>query len=313
MLLINKFKTLVRKFLILVFPKREIRRTYYQVWGIWPNLTEPGNWIEKMYWLLLNTDTSLWTMCADKYAMRHYVSDCGLGHLLPRNYGKWDNVEDVSFDMLPSEYVLKTNHSTETCIIIREGDNISLESIKSTLKSWLNQRYGYDGCQFHYLNIKPAIIAEELLRPDDFQMMVSPKSLIDYKFYCCSGKPVCVWVAYNRDNTTGVDMSIYDLNWEKHPEWLNDMHHYHYSPIDIPKPKCLEKMIEYCEILSSNFPEVRIDFYLINDVPYIGELTFTSGYGFFTLDFYKYLGDHISLDKVEIKKQNILDHLKLML
>lgn len=306
------FRNIIRKILIVVFPKREIRRTYYHVWGELPNLVKPCNWIEKMYWLSLNSDTTLWTVCTDKYEMRTYVEDCGLVDLLPQNYGKWENAYDIPFNDLPSEYVLKVNHSTETCIFVREADNVNHEDVRSTLNRWIKTKYGYDGCQFHYLNIKPAVIAEEMLKPDELQMSISPKSLIDYKFYCCSGKPVCVWIAYNRDHSTGVDMSIYDLNWEKHPEWLKDMQHYHYSPVDIPRPKCLSDMIRYCEILSSKFPEVRIDFYIINDTPYIGELTFTSGYGFFTLEFYKYLGEQVNIDNVKIKRKNILDRFKLL-
>ena len=67
------------------------------------------------------------------------------------------------------------------------------------------------------------------------------------------------------------------------------------TEIKIPKPKCLDKMLEIASKLSSYFPEVRVDFYVINDRPYIGELTFSSGYGFFSQEYYNHLGDLITL------------------
>ena len=53
----------------------------------------------------------------------------------------------------------------------------------------------------------------------------------------------------------------------------------------------LEQMIEMASRLSRPFPEVRVDLYVINDKPFFGELTFSTGLGFFTQDYYNHLGD----------------------
>ena len=71
---------------------------------------------------------------------------------------------------------------------------------------------------------------------------------------------------------------------------LNERYHYH-PETSIPKPKCLDEMLRIASILSEDFPEVRVDLYVINGQPYIGELTFSSGYGFFTNEYYRHLGD----------------------
>ena len=63
-------------------------------------------------------------------------------------------------------------------------------------------------------------------------------------------------------------------------------------------PVCLDKMLKMATKMSKPFAEVRVDFYVIDDRPFIGELTFTSGYGNYTEEFYNYLGDKISLDRV---------------
>ncbi len=302
MYLYQRFVERIHHIVVCFNPKHEAIRCYRRVFGRMPNIDNPTDYIEKTYWLQLHTDTSLWTKCADKYQMREYVEECGLRALLPELFGVWQKAKDIDFASLPNSFVIKTNHATETCIIVKDKVSIDTKHIKKILNKWVRIRFGYSGMQLHYLKIKPLIIAEELLVADEVQRSISPQSLIDYKIYCCNGIPQCIWIAYNRTNEHGVDMNIYDLDWVSHPEWTVDMPHYHFKGVEIPRPKCLDDMISYCKILARPFPEVRIDYYVINDRPYLGELTFTSGFGFFTPDFYNYLGSKIDLSMV-VKKQ----------
>lgn len=46
--------------------------------------------------------------------------------------------------------------------------------------------------------------------------------------------------------------------------------------IKFPKPKHLDLMIEYSKKLSAKFCFVRVDLYEVEDIVYLGELTFTS-------------------------------------
>jgi hypothetical protein len=48
----------------------------------------------------------------------------------------------------------------------------------------------------------------------------------------------------------------------------------------LPKPKNLEKMVQFAEILSEGFPLVRVDFYNMDGQIYFGEMTFTPAAGF---------------------------------
>ena len=45
---------------------------------------------------------------------------------------------------------------------------------------------------------------------------------------------------------------------------------------ELPKPKNYRKMIDYATKLSSDFPQVRVDFYEVDDTLIFGELTFSS-------------------------------------
>ena len=158
-------------------------------------------------------------------------------------------------------------------------------------------REGYSNAQLHYLPIKPCIIAEELLHPSEEDKRISPSSLIDYKIWCFSGKPVCILVTYDRKG--GIHyVDMYDTEWNRKDDCLNKKRA-KFRDTPIPKPACLQQMVEMASVLSKPFPEVRVDFYVVNDSPVIGELTFSTGYGNYTLEMYDYLGSFIDLSKVK--------------
>ncbi len=293
--LYKKIAAVIHKCSVKRNPENEMRRVYFKTYHRYPNLEKPKNLIEKIYWLQLHTDTSMWTRCADKYAMRDYVSECGYGDYLPKNYGHWKNVNDIDFDSLPDEFVLKTNNGCGTVMIIRDKSTIDLSKTKRKLKQWLSIPYGWAGGQLHYTRIDSCIIAEELLHQEEIREGGPSQSLTDYKVWCFDGKPECILVVYNRIAKVNYTLDMYDINWERIPNSLKNNAHFSGNEDKYPKPGCLHQMLEIASALSKPFPEVRVDFYVINDKPVVGELTFTSGYGNYTDSFYDYLGEKIVL------------------
>lgn len=275
---------------------KEAERVYYPYFKKKINWDNPENLIEKIYWLQFYSDTSLWTKYADKYLVRDYVIHCGLSDFLPTLYGKWENANDIDFNKLPNSFVLKTNNGCGTVLIVKNKTELNIKRTIRQLNQWLSIPFGYSGAQLHYTQIRPCIIAEELLIQGKEDNAISPNSLIDYKVYCINGEPECIWIAYNRTREGGVDMTMYDLNWKKCPENLVSSAYYTYNDKEIPKPICLEKMLEMSRKLSQPFSQVRIDFYIINNEPVFGEMTFTTGWGFFTHDFYEFLGDKMEIN-----------------
>ncbi|WP_298615769.1 ATP-grasp fold amidoligase family protein [uncultured Odoribacter sp.] len=259
------------------------------------NWKHPSNLIEKIVWLEFNSDTSLWTKCADKYLVRNYVRENGCEYLLNTLYGYWYSVDDIDFDSLPKSFVLKANNGCGTVMKVEDKGALDIQFLKKKLKRWISRPYGYHGGQIHYLKIRPCIIAEELLFQNKVAEKVSTDSLVDYKIWCFNGMPESVLVICNRKKFT-LDMILYDLEWNKKNEFILPGNHYHCNAaIDIPKPKSFDKMIEACKILAKPFKQVRMDFYEIDGKPYLGEMTFTTGYGYFTDQYYDYLGSKIQL------------------
>lgn len=284
----------LHKYAALKDPYSEANRVYKECFGKDIDWNSPKDMMEKIYWMMFNTDTSLWTRCADKYRVRGYIEEMGMANLLPKLYGMWEKAEDIDFDSLPNQFVLKANNGSGTVEIVRDKRLLDVEKLRNKAKEWLKYTYGYNGAQMFYTKIKPCIIAEELHHTE------GDKSLIDYKIWCFDGEPESVWVAYDRKKVGAVKMALFDLDWNPLPQHLKSTPHYVYDPNDmIPRPESLDDMLDACRKLTKPFKEVRADFYDVNGKAYFGELTFLSGYGFYTKDYYDYLGSKIFLEDLK--------------
>jgi hypothetical protein len=159
-------------------------------------------------------------------------------------------------------------------IIVEDKINEDFDILKKRLKKMIKRKYGIITCEPHYLRIKPCIIAEELL-PTDSSIS---SSLVDYKIWCFNGKPyVCLTCANRNIKKYTRDLNIYDFDeWKEHPEYFNEENKNNFR---IPKPKNMEKLLQYASKLSTGFKQVRVDLYNIRGKIYFGEMTFTSAAG----------------------------------
>lgn len=286
------------RFFIMVDPQIEMKRVYKKVFHKNADLENPKDLVEKTYWLQLHSDTSLWTRCADKYGLRGYVEELGLKQYLPELYRKWDSADDIDLTGIDKPCILKTNNGCAQCVIVKNPRSVDVAKIQKKFKRWLSVPYGYAGGQLHYTKIRPCIIAEELLYGDEEQRTFSPNSLVDYKVWCINGQPESVLIVYDRIGHHYC-LDLYDIDWNRMIDKLCPYKGCEYRDTEIPRPQCLEKLLQMATILAKPFPEVRVDFYIINGEPVIGELTFTTGYGYFTEEYYNYLGSKIDLSKVK--------------
>jgi len=251
-------------------PQKWAEQLYKKNFGRSINWNNPTEFNEKIRWMQFNTDTSEWTLLADKYRVREYIEAKGYGHILVKLYGKWDKADDIDFDSLPNSFILKTNHGYGEIVVVKNKYQADLEKIRKKIQYYLNTPFGIWSSEPHYLKIKPCIIAEELLIQDGNLS----SSLIDYKFYCFHGIPDACGVFYDRNLDTHENgMTPYDMEWNKHEEWRREDI---IKPCkDIPKPLTFEQMKQACKELASQFPFVRMDFYEVNGKLYFGEFTFT--------------------------------------
>lgn len=275
--------------------KTVINRFYWNRFHKRINWDAPQDLNEKINWLKLYSDTSQWTLLADKYSVREYVASKGLSDILVPLIGCWGGVESIDFNKLKSNngpLVLKTTHGWGDVVYFDKSSNVDI--VKKTLKRNLRHKHGYSTGEPHYFKIKPRILAEKCLIQTDFQ---GSDSLIDYKIWCFSGIPRFIWACYNRTKNY-VYVESHDTNWSFHPEYSVFNDNYRDGGGILPKPKNLDRMLNIASTLSQGFPEVRIDLYNIDGTIYFGEMTFTSdgGYNnFFTDTFLKELGTLIKI------------------
>ena len=190
---------------------------------------------------------------------------------------------------------MKCNNGSGDVLICKDKSKLDIEATKKYFDKMLHRKFGVASGEPHYALIKPCIIAEELL--DSTMQSCISSSLIDYKIWCFNGNPHSICCYYNR-NHYHADSGIYDLNWQYHSEYLIFTEHYKESKQKLPKPVCLEKMIEIAHKLSVGFPILRVDLYEVNGKIYFGELTFTSQSGcmdYFSQQFLRETGKLIKL------------------
>ena len=250
----------------------------------------PTNIDEKINWLKFNSDTTEWTRLADKYRVRDYVEECGLSNMLVRLYGKWDDANDIEWDKLPDQFVLKVNNGSGDILLCRDKNKLDKVACAKEFNRLMKLKFGYLQSEPHYNPIKPCVIAEELL--DNTKQHIQSSSLIDYKIWAFNGKPAYIQVFWNRTKDS-VTAAIYDLDWNFHPEYSVPHPHYHIAKETIARPENLDEMINAAAILSKGFPQVRVDLYDVGGKAYFGELTFTSGAGWnddYTEEFRNILG-----------------------
>ena len=276
-------------------PKYTISKVFKNKFGKKLNWKNPTNVNEKINWLKLYSDTSLWSKCADKLAVRDYINDLGLADLLVPLYGFWKSPMDIDWNLLPQEFVLKANNGSGDVIVVRDKDSIDKEEIIKYYNKILSKPFGVFSGEPHYKKIVPFILAEQLL--DSSKQPIESSSPTDFKVWCFHGKPYCIWVCFNRTKEHAY-VESHDLDWNYHPEHSVFTGHFLDGKGAYPKPVELGEMLDYAAKISSPFPEVRVDFYIIDHNIYFGEMTFTSNGGymdFYTDEFLNEMGKQIDL------------------
>lgn len=259
------------------------------------NINNPQTFNEKLQYLKLHDRNPLYTKLADKYEVRKYVAEkIGHEYLIPL-LGVWNNTEEINWDSLPSQFVLKCTHDSGGVIICKDKSKFDIEKAKKKLNKLLSTDYYLAGREWQYKNIKRKIIAEK------YMVDVETNDLRDYKFMCINGKPIYMFIISGR--SSDVHSDYYDLNFNRAPFYQQRGLTSHTSDKTLPeKPKNFHKMIELAKKLSADIPQVRVDFYEVDGHVYFGELTFFDGSGFndFIPEKYnKILGDLLNLPTKE--------------
>ncbi len=227
------------------------------------NFKNPKTYNEKLNWLKINDRDPKYTKMVDKYEAKEYVKDIiGEEYIIP-TLGVWDNFDEIDFDKLPNQFVLKCTHDSEGLVIVKDKSKLNIEEAKKKIEKAMKYNFFYIGREYPYKNIKPRIIAEQYMEDKKYH------ELRDYKFFCFDGDVKALFIATDR-GIGETKFDYYDINFNH----LDIIQHYPNSKKKIDKPKNYDKMIELSKKLSKGLKHVRVDWYEVNGKLYFGEMTF---------------------------------------
>ena len=255
------------------------------------DLDNPVTLNEKLQWLKLYYHNKQLTLYVDKYKVREYIKDViGEEYLIPL-LGVWDSPEDIDFESLPNQFVLKCNHNSGTGMYICTNKNeMNVDKVKKGLLKGLQEDCYLAHREWPYKGVPRKIIAEK------YMVNGTESGLNDYKFQCFNGKFDSVFVCVGRNSKEGVKYYYFDKDWNYLP--YSSQTNVDKDEMMRLKPKNLELMIQLSEKLAEGLPEVRIDLYEINGKIYFGEMTFFTQSGFdtdITYEADKIMGKKITL------------------
>ncbi|MBO5357299.1 MAG: glycosyl transferase [Clostridia bacterium] len=250
------------------------------------NLKNPKGFCEKLNWLKINKIHPEYTDLVDKIKVREYITEKLGEDICFPVYGQWERYEDIDFEKLPNEFVLKCNHDSGSVKIIKDKSTIDHKELSKFFKARLKINPYAIGREYPYKNVKPMIMAEKFMTPE------GESDINDYKFFCFNGKPEIMFIATERSIDCKFDFFDMEFN---HLD-IENIHPM--SDKNIEKPALFDEMKKIAAKLSEGMESVRIDLYQINGKVYFGEFTFFHGGGFwpFTPEVWEEkLGDLIDL------------------
>ncbi len=270
-----------------------LKRKYEAVFHKTLNLDNPQTFNEKLQWLKLYDRRPEYTVMVDKYAVKDYVAGMiGEEYIIPL-LGVWDQFDDIPFDKLPDQFVLKCTHDCGGIIICRNKKEFRRAEAKKKLERCMKRNYYWYSREWPYKDVTPRIIAEKFMEEEP------GADLKDYKIFNFDGKPRLIQVDFDR--FTDHKRNLYTTDWQ----YLEAAIQFPTDPQKkIRKPERLQEMLKLAGRLSRGIAHVRTDFYIIHDRIYFGELTFYHGSGLehFTPDLLgKYMGEMIKLPSGKVR------------
>lgn len=261
----KKIAKYFREILTYISPELNTKICYRIKFGKKLNLNDPKTLNEKILWLKLNKymNDPIVKKCADKYRVREYVESLGCKEILNELIKVYDSPYEISWDELPEMFAMKLNVGCGANLICSDKNKLNLNKVLYEVKKWFEEKFYAGYSEMQYKGSKYKIIVEKYLGTKENL----PE---DYKFMCINGKAEYVMICLNRGSTKKTKYCLYDREWN----W----HKFDTSCVTDPglkKPKLVNKAFEYADKLSSKFPFVRTDLYIVDDKIYFGELTFT--------------------------------------
>ncbi len=281
---------LSRKLFWIIPDKIYLKMKYRVTNGKKLNLKNPSTFSEKLQWLKLYDRRPEYIRMVDKYKVRNYIKKkIGEEYLIPL-YGVYDHFDEIDFSKLPNQFVLKPNHTSGDIYICKDKNEINMRVLRKTVNRWMKRRYYWLHREWPYKYIKPKIICEAFITdtgkvPDDFKVL------------CFDGKAKLIEVHTGRFNNNH-KLTTFTPDWDR----STLMHDFPPFIEAYEKPLLLDQMIELSEKLAANIAHIRVDWYIVDNKLYFGELTLYFCAGF--IHYFHEVDDYIVGEWIKLPTKN---------
>ena len=280
---------LLRRILQLLPDKLYLQMLYFKHFHRLIDFKNPVSFNEKIQWLKIHDRNPLYTTIVDKLKMKEYLIEVlGKDYTVP-TLAVWDSPEEIDFDALPNQFVLKWNHDSGSIVICKDKSTFDVNKALKKLQHGAKYNGFWYGREWPYKDVPPKVFAEPYMEDEE------TRELRDYKLFAFNGEVKLLLVASDRQTPgedTKFDFFDMDLNH------LDIVNQHANAPVTPNPPKSFSLMKHLAERISKGFIHLRVDFYEVNGRVYIGELTLYHGSGLMSFSpnhWYKTLGDWINL------------------
>ncbi len=242
------------------------------------NIDSPKTLNEKLQWLKIYDRNAKYTEMVDKFQMKKYVAKIlhSDDYTIPA-YGVWERFNDIDFAGLPEQFVLKCTHNSGCFVVCDNKESFDREKAQRKLERGLKRNYFWGNREWPYKNVKPRILAEK------YENSVGNDDSYEYKMTCFNGRTVfgtiCKGPAHAKLRQRSND--FYDRDFSFLPFEVFNKNST--EPIK-EKPIFWDELVRISDKLSAGTKYLRVDFYVIDQKPIVGELTFFTWGGFIKFD-----------------------------
>ena len=252
-----------------------LKRKFKLRMGYELDLDNPKTFNEKLQWLKLYDRNPLYTKLVDKYEVRKYIAEkIGEEYLIPLVGGPWNSPDEIDFDALPEQFVLKCTHDSGGVVICKDKSKLDIPAVKAKLNKHLKRNYYWTNREWPYKDVKPRIIAEKYMEDES-------GGLTDYKVFCFDGEPKLLLMVTDRGSDEITKRDFFDMDF-------NNLHFTNSagpnSDKELKKPASFKEMLQVAAELSAGMTHLRVDMYEAEGKVYVGELTLYDGSGLLALD-----------------------------
>lgn len=230
------------------------------------NLRAPETLNEKICHRLVFDHNNLYTLLADKIAVREYVQVRTQRVKTVPLIAIYNRVDDIDFNKLPGKFVLKCNHDSGSAVICSDRRKFNLVKALHKLKLALKKNMYYTTREWQYKSIKPVILCEKYI--DLFTGEIKRSTPEMLRIHCFHSVARFIEADFT-DEKGNEFINVYDSSWNLQPFQME----YPNTPDEIQQPYLLHNAVTAAQELAQEIDYCRVDLMLKGGEIYFSEIT----------------------------------------